>query len=66
MMKETRFNISATQTPFYAEEQFDVMENTTMCCQWEGVEIKGTNLEQVQCAGKHIARTLLRFKYVIP
>lgn len=45
-------------------EQFDVTEDTRLCCQWEGVRISGSDLSVVTAAGEKIARALGRFKHV--
>lgn len=45
--------------------QYEVEEDTHLCCQFEGFQIQGLDLEQVQAAGKMLAKTLGRFKHVL-
>lgn len=47
-----------------AREQFDVREDCQLRCQWEGVQVFGSDLEKVKAAGDKLAKTLGRFKYV--
>ncbi len=41
-----------------------VEDDTRYACQWEGLLITGTNLEQVTEAAKQLARYLRRFKHI--
>lgn len=49
-----------------AKTKYGVEQNTQFCCQWEGVEVECATMPPVQAACSHIARTLARFKGVIP
>lgn len=49
-----------------AEVRFDVVNNTCYCCQWEGIEFTGSNLEAVTAAANYVAATLSRFKDIEP
>lgn len=42
----------------------DLCEDTSYCCQWEGVHITGEDLEKVTAAGNALAKVLDRFKFV--
>lgn len=43
-----------------------VRQDTRFCCQWEGVQLEGSNLEEVTAAAREVATVLSRFKYVRP
>lgn len=43
---------------------FDVVDDTSYCCQWEGLQIVGSNLEQVTKAAKQLASYMLQFKHI--
>lgn len=49
-----------------AESKYDVQQNTGLCCQWEGVEVQGDNLEKVTAAAHNIAKVLATFDGVEP
>lgn len=43
---------------------YDVGDDTSYCCQWEGLQIVGTNLEQVTKASKKLASYMRQFKHI--
>lgn len=45
---------------------YDVQRDTDYRCQWEGVQITGSELWEVEEAARHIARHLAQFKGVRP
>lgn len=47
-------------------DKYDVYEDASYCCQWEGKMLVGDNLSNVEAAGNELAAHLKRFKGVIP
>lgn len=43
-----------------------VCQDTRFCCQWEGVQLEGSDLSDVTAAATAIAQVLSRFKGVVP
>lgn len=48
------------------ERKYDVLNDTSYCCQWEGRLLTGENRAQVEAAGNELARHLARFKGLVP
>lgn len=48
------------------EAKFGVSDDTRYCCQWEGVQIYGSDLKKVEQAAQEVARHLSRFKDAHP
>lgn len=47
-------------------DKYNIDINTRFCCQWEGMQFQGDNLENVSTATQELARHLARFKGVRP
>lgn len=45
---------------------YDVWDDRNYRCQFEGVQLVGRNAEHVRAVGKDLARTLARFKGIVP
>lgn len=43
-----------------------VRQDIQFCCQWEGVQLEGSDLSEVTAAAQEIVRVLARFKGVVP
>jgi hypothetical protein len=48
------------------ESKYDFQNDTTYCCQWEGVLLVSGNAQDVQRAGAELASFIARFKGVVP
>ena len=47
------------------EQEYDVQVDTRFCTQFEGIQLMGTSLEDVQEAGKKLALHLLRWRDIV-
>ena len=61
-----RMNDSVDKKVRELTAKYDVEQNTSYCCQWEGVQLLGADKAVVEAAGQELARHVMRFKGIQP
>ncbi|MFL1449188.1 hypothetical protein ACI77O_12405 [Pseudomonas tritici] len=59
-----KVEVAMRRTMVEVVNELHVIDDTSLCCQWEGVQIYGVDIEKVRAAGKLLCKTLGRFKHV--
>ncbi len=69
-LHDTAYNL-AVKDSMYAKAKelagkYDVSIDTRFCCQWEGLQFLGEDLQKVKAATRELACHMGRFKGIIP
>lgn len=59
-------NDSVAEKVMQLSAKYGVSEDRRHCCQWEGILLRGADLQNVTAAANELARHLARFKGVRP